>query len=129
MGQGFWFFNGDSQSKTENYEPLKTLTMVSMETILCQKTHFGQAFRKTLLEWTLRRITGFLLGGGGGGAQCAPLGFLEHKKPGWDQVNEAQTVFSERGGVSTFSGTCQRAVSITLCTLVCYAHCSVYLVT
>ena len=67
-----------------------------------------------------------------------PLGFWSTKKPGWNLVNEAETVFSERGGVSTFFGTCQRAVSITLCTwcamtcqravsitlctLVCYAH-------
>ena len=27
----------------------------------------GQAFRKTLLEWIQRGVTGFLLGGGGGG--------------------------------------------------------------
>ena len=34
---------------------------------ICKEIHFGQAFRKTLLELVLRRVTGFLLG-----VQCPP---------------------------------------------------------
>ena len=44
---------------------------------------FGQAFRKSLLEWILRRVTGFLLGG----TMCPPpLVFGAQKKPGLDRV-------------------------------------------
>ena len=59
---------------------LKTPTMVSIETkVLSGYSFFGQAIRKTLLEWILRRVTGFLPGSGGGGT----LGFLEHKRKAW----------------------------------------------
>ena len=53
---------------------------------LHQETHFWWSFQKTLLELSLRRLTGFLPGGGG--ALCSlPLVFGAQEKPGWDRVN------------------------------------------
>ena len=45
--QGFWFLNRGSQHTNQS---------------CVTRFIFGQAFRKTLLEWTLRRLTSFLLG-------------------------------------------------------------------
>ena len=43
---------------------LEALTMVSMETQVCQETRLWTSFQKTLLAWIMRRdVTGFLLGG------------------------------------------------------------------
>ena len=50
---------------------------------------FGQAFRKSLLEWILRRVTGFLLGGHN---VPPPPWFLEPKKSlVWIGLREAWT--------------------------------------
>ena len=90
-GTRFW----DSQSKIWNWiwiwTTLKRWSWFPWKPKFCQQNQssvwrliFGQAFRKILLiEWILRRVTGFLLGGGGGDTMCplhAPPWFLKHKK-------------------------------------------------
>ena len=48
--------------KSENHEP--PLNANRGNQVCVRRLNFGQAFRKTLLEYILRRGTGFLLGGG-----------------------------------------------------------------
>ena len=76
----FHFEWGFPVKNLKHMNHLKTLTMVSMETKVVSRDSFlDKLSEKNLLEWILRRVTGFLLGGGGG-AQCAPLGFWSPKK-------------------------------------------------
>ena len=72
----FHFEWGFPVKNLKHMNHLITLTMVSMETKVEKRFIFGQAFRKSLLEWILRRVTGFLLGG----HNVPPLGFWNPKK-------------------------------------------------
>ena len=83
--QGFWCLNRYSQSKIWNlWTTLKRQHGFHGNQSSVRRLIFGQAFRKTLLEWILRRGTGVLLGGGGTKCPRAPLVFGAQKKPGWD---------------------------------------------
>ena len=78
--------------KEMTYEPRNThIAVVSRRrcpvprsrTIFGKVLYFGQPFRKTLLEWIMRRVTGVLPGRHN---VSLPLGFWSPKKPGWITV-------------------------------------------
>ena len=92
MGTWFFILNGDSQSKIWNiWTTLNPNHGFHGNQSCVKRSIFGQAFRKSLLEWILRRVTGFLLGGG---TMCPPppLVFGAQKKPGLDRVKEEDTL-------------------------------------
>ena len=75
---GFSFWMGIPSQKSETYEPPWNPNHGFHGNQSCVKRFiFGQAFRKSLLEWILRRVTGFLLGGHN---VPPPLGFWSPKK-------------------------------------------------
>ena len=83
--KAFIFEEGIPVKNLKIMNHLKTPTTISMETkVVLRDSFFGQACRKTLLEWILRWVTGFLLGWLAGGTRC-PLGSWSPPKAclGW----------------------------------------------
>ena len=81
--QGFWLLNRDSQSKIwKLWTTLNANHGFHGNQSCVKRLIFGQAFTKTLLEWNLRRVTGFLLGGTMCPPPPPPLVFGAQYKPG-----------------------------------------------